>query len=78
MGVRQKAKLADALNEAYRIGAAEGHWPTLMTLDSLLDDDLRGIIGDLTSNSIFGEGAPLGDATERTSSSAYRKSPAMG
>lgn len=63
MGVRQKAKLADALNEAYRIGAAEGHWPTLMTLDSLLDDDLRGIIGDLTSNSIFGEGAPLGDAT---------------
>jgi len=35
-----------------------------MTLDSLLDDDLRGIIGDLTGNQIFGEGAPLGDATD--------------
>jgi len=64
MGVRQKAKLADALAEAYRIGDAERRWPTLMTLDSLLDDDLRGIIGDLTGNQIFGEGAPLGDATD--------------
>ncbi len=64
MGVRQKAKLAEALNEAYRLGEAERRWPTLMTLDSLLDDDLRGIIGDLTANQIFGEGAPLGDATE--------------
>ena len=64
MGVRQKAKLADALGEAYRIGEAEQRWPTLLTLDSLLDDDLRGIIGDLTSNQIFGEGEPLGDATD--------------
>lgn len=64
MGVRQKAKLADALSEAYRLGEAERRWPTLMTLDSLLDDDLRGIIGDLTANQIFGEGAPLGDAIE--------------
>jgi hypothetical protein len=63
MGVRQKAKLADALAEAYRLGEAERRWPTLMTLDALLDDDLRGIIGDLTGNPIFGEGAPLGDAT---------------
>lgn len=64
MGIRQKAKLADALTEAYRIGESERRWPTLMTLDSLLDDDLRGIIGDLTANQIFGEGAPLGDATD--------------
>ena len=41
MGVRQKAKLKDALEEAYRIGRQEQRWPTLLTLNSLLDDDLR-------------------------------------
>lgn len=64
LGVRQKAKLKDALEEAYRVGRQEARWPTLLTLDSLLDDDLAGVIGDLTSTEIFGEGAPLGDATE--------------
>ena len=64
MGVRQKAKLKDALEEAYRIGRQEQRWPTLLTLNSLLDDDLAGVIGDLTSTEIFGEGAPLGDATD--------------
>ena len=64
MGVRQKAKLKEALEEAYRLGSGEGHWPTLRTLDDLLDDDLRGIIGDLTSNDIFREGPPLGTAID--------------
>jgi hypothetical protein len=64
MGVRQKAKLKDALQEAYAIGRQERRWPTLLTLNSLLDDDLAGVIGDLTSTEIFGEGAPLGDATD--------------
>jgi hypothetical protein len=64
LGIRQKTKLKDALEEAFRIGRSEGRWPTLMTLNSILDDDLAGVIGDLTSTEIFGEGAPLGDATD--------------
>jgi Bacterial protein of unknown function (DUF853) len=64
LGVRQKAKLRESLEDVYRISRAEGQWPTLKALDGLLDDDLRGVIGDLTGNEIFGEGAPLGDAIE--------------
>ena len=64
MGVRQKAKLKEALEEAYRLGRQEQRWPTLLTLNSLLDDDLSGVIGDLTGTEIFGEGVPLGDATD--------------
>ena len=62
MGVRQKAKLKTALESAYQAGRNEGAWPTLATLDGFLDDDLRGVIGDLTSEPIFGQGRPLGDA----------------
>jgi hypothetical protein len=64
LGVRQKAKLQQALTDAFEQGARTGTWPTLRTLDGLLDDDLRGIIGDLTENPLFGEGEPLGDVTD--------------
>jgi hypothetical protein len=61
MGVRQKAKLEKALREAYTIGREEGRWPTLRTLDDQLDDDLAGVMGDLTRHQLFKSGRPLGD-----------------
>ena len=64
MGVRQKDKLRRALEQAYEIGRAESRWPTLLTLDDQLDDDLRGVIGDLTREEIFRDGPPLGDAID--------------
>ncbi|HEY5344278.1 MAG TPA: hypothetical protein VIJ66_11560 [Solirubrobacteraceae bacterium] len=65
LGVRQKTKLQQKLAEAFEQGKRESQWPTLRTLDALLDDDLRGVIGDLTSNDLFREGPPLGDVTAR-------------
>ena len=62
MGHQQLSRLERALGQAYEIGQAEGRWPTLLTLNDLLDDNLRGVIGDLTRNEIFRQGPPLGDA----------------
>ncbi|MBY6682322.1 ATP-binding protein [Rhodococcus sp. BP-316] len=61
LGVRQKAKLEKALTASYAAARLEGRWPTLQTLDDHLDEDLRGVIGDLTSNDLFRSGEPLGD-----------------
>ncbi|MSO37870.1 MAG: ATP-binding protein [Acidimicrobiia bacterium] len=61
MGHRQQAKLHESLEEAYAIGRREKRWPTLATLNDVLDKDLRGIIGDLTSHRLFTEGPPLGE-----------------
>jgi hypothetical protein len=41
MGHRQLAKLQDALRVAYHIGRQEHRWPTLKTLDDVLEKDLR-------------------------------------
>lgn len=65
MGVRQRGKLQVALEAAYRTGRQEGHWPTLRTLDGLLDDDLRAVLGDLTRHELFGVGEPLGTVIDR-------------
>ncbi len=62
MGHRQLNKLRAALEQAYEVGRAERRWPTLRTLDDLLDADLAGVIGDLTRHEIFKDGPPLGDA----------------
>ena len=78
MGIRQKQKLRDALEEAYRIGQEEGRWPTLSTLHSLLDDDLRGIIGDLTGEPIFGDGLPLGDVIQQNTIFGLSQIPGNG
>jgi hypothetical protein len=64
MGHRQVTKLERALDRSYEIGRAEGRWPTLLTLNDQLDEDLRGVIGDLTRHEIFRDGPPLGDAIE--------------
>ena len=65
MGSRQRRKLQTALEAAYRIGAEERRWPTLRTLGEQLDDDLHGIIGDLTSYELFRAGQPLGEVVNR-------------
>lgn len=60
MGHRQLSKLHSVFELAYE-GRSEGHWPTLMDVNDLLDADLAGVIGDLTRHQIFGDGPPLGD-----------------
>lgn len=64
LGVRQKDKLRKALERAYEVSGQEGRWPTMLTLNDMLDEDLRGVIGDLTREEIFRDGPPLGDAIE--------------
>jgi len=65
MGVKQRGKLEKALHAAYQAGRAEGRWPTLLTLDDLLDDDLAAVLGDLTRHEIFKAGEPLGTVVDR-------------
>jgi hypothetical protein len=65
MGRRQRAKLEGFLKEAYTVVGTENRWPTLRTLDALLDDDLAGVMGDLTRHELFREGPPLGDVIDR-------------
>ncbi|MEV0359026.1 type IV secretion system protein VirB4 [Nocardia sp. NPDC050697] len=78
LGVRQKAKLEQALKEAYEIGRSERRWPTLRTLDDRLDADLSGVIGDLTHNDLFRSGEPLGDIVESNVIFGLSKIPGNG
>lgn len=65
MGVRQKAKLLQALESTYSVWKSERRWPTLHTLNDRLDPDLAGILGDLTRHDLFRDGPPLGDVIDR-------------
>ena len=65
MGVKQRGKLQVALEAAYQTGRQEGRWPTLRTLDDLLDDDLAAVLGDLTRHELFRAGEPLGAVIDR-------------
>jgi hypothetical protein len=65
MGVKQRGKLQTALEAAYQTGRQEGRWPTLRTLDDLLDDDLAAVLGDLTHHELFKTGEPLGSVIDR-------------
>jgi hypothetical protein len=65
MGVKQRGKLETALHTAYQIGRQEDRWPTLLTLDDLLDDDLAAVLGDLTRHELFRAGEPLGSVIDR-------------
>jgi hypothetical protein len=60
MGHRQLGKLLEAFEQAYA-QAPQGAMPTLLDVHELLDDDLKGVIGDLTGTELFGAGPPLGD-----------------
>lgn len=65
LGRRQRAKLEGFLASAYQVRKTENRWPTLRTLDSLLDADLAGVMGDLTHHELFKDGPPLGDVVDR-------------
>jgi Bacterial protein of unknown function (DUF853) len=78
MGVRQKAKLEKALHAAYAVRRTERRWPTLRTLDDLLDPDLAGVMGDLTRHELFKDGPPLGDVIDRNVVFGLSKIPGNG
>jgi hypothetical protein len=60
LGHRQLGKLQEALERAFAEGTRTGSPPTLMDVHELLDDDLKGVIGDLTGTELFGSGPPIG------------------
>jgi hypothetical protein len=78
LGVRQRAKLEQALKEVFAIGRSERRWPTLRTLDDQLDDDLAGVIGDLTHNDLFKAGVPLGNIIDSNVVFGLSKIPGNG
>ena len=78
LGVRQRSKLEKALTSAYTDARREGRWPTLRTLDDRLDDDLAGVIGDLTHNDLFRAGGPLRDIIDHNVVFGLSKIPGNG
>jgi hypothetical protein len=65
LGHRQLTKLQLALESAYEESRRSGKgFPTLYNLHEFLDEDLRGVIGDLTGTELFGDGPPLGALIE--------------
>lgn len=78
LGVRQRAKLEQALKEAYAVRESERRWPTLRTLDDHLDADLSGVIGDLTHNDLFKSGEPLGNVIDSNVVFGLSKIPGNG
>lgn len=78
LGVRQRAKLEKALQSAYSVARSENRWPTLRTLDDRLDDDLAGVIGDLTHNDLFKSGEPLGNVIDQNVIFGLSKIPGNG
>jgi hypothetical protein len=78
LGVRQRAKLEVALREAYSVIETEERWPTLQTLDDQIDEDLRGVIGDLTRNQLFRTGEPLGEMVHKNVVFGLSKIPGNG
>ncbi|MCV7170811.1 DUF853 family protein [Mycobacterium manitobense] len=78
LGVRQRAKLEKALLEAFSVARSENRWPTLRTLDDQLDEDLSGVIGDLTRNDLFKSGEPLGNVVDRNVVFGLSKIPGNG
>jgi|KBSSwiStaDraftv2_1062776.scaffolds.fasta_scaffold01078_12 hypothetical protein len=78
LGPRQRDKLKTALTAAFDVRRTENRWPTMQTLDDKLDPDLAGIIGDLTSNALFGAGEPLGDVVNYNVVFGLNKIPGNG
>lgn len=64
LGRRQRSKLESALKEAFDVRRTERRWPTMLTLNDALDEDLAGILGDLTGRNIFRDGPPLGEVVD--------------
>jgi hypothetical protein len=64
LGHRQLGKLLEVFEQAYE-QAPQGEMPTLKDVHQLLDDDLKGVIGDLTRYELFGAGPPLGSVIDQ-------------
>lgn len=60
LGHRQLHKLQSAFETAFEEARRDGRFPTLADVHELLDDDLRGVIGDLTGTGLFADGPPIG------------------
>lgn len=64
LGHRQLGKLLEVFETVFE-EAPQGEMPTLKDVDQLLDDDLKGVIGDLTRYELFGAGPPLGSVVDQ-------------
>ena len=78
LGHRQLGKLKDALRDTYAAVLPEGRQPTLLDLNEQLDDDLRGIIGDLTRSQIFKDGRPFRRVINQDAIFGLQKIPGVG
>jgi hypothetical protein len=66
LGRRQLGKLQQAFEESFEQARTSGRRaPTLADVHELLDEDMRGVIGDLTGTGLFGDGPPLGSVVNQ-------------
>lgn len=78
LGHRQLSKLQTALETVFESARQAGSVPTLADLHGVLDDDLRGAIGDLTGTELFRVGPPLGTAIDTDAVFALNHIPGTG
>jgi hypothetical protein len=78
LGHRQLGKLKDALRAAYATVLPQGRQPTLLDLNEQLDNDLRGIVGDLTRSQIFKDGPPFSEVINEDAIFGLQKIPGVG
>ena len=79
LGHRQLTKLQQAFEEAFeQARLARRSAPTLSDVHELLDDDLRGVIGDLTGTDLFGDGPPLGSLIRQDAIFGLNRIPGTG
>lgn len=79
LGHRQLSKLQQAFEEAFeQARQAKQDAPTLGQVHELLDDDLRGVVGDLTGTDLFGDGPPLGSLIGRDAIFGLNRIPGTG
>jgi hypothetical protein len=79
LGHRQLSKLQQAFEVGFEQARQSGTAaPTLQDIHELLDEDLRGVIGDLTGTGLFGAGPPLGSLIERDAIFGLNRIPGTG
>jgi hypothetical protein len=78
LGHRQLGKLQEAFEAAFENARQAGSVPTLSDVDALLDEDLSGVIGDLTGTELFGSGPPLGNLIDENAIFGLNHIPGTG